>query len=188
MDPFQLLPSFSFKVLPFFRFTLEQFFNYSSMIHSYRMPYPLQSFHTLVTVWNCRNDMVRHTSWGLWGMVTVCWTNPRYRVLRVKRGYVNSDAFGPPTLPPSIKIHFWTLDILTMPEQLAFVWVTVRVCPRVCTIFSVWQLLLYQFSTACSQNFVGKGLPNMLELKAPLERPVCRGETGIKENGCDCVD
>jgi hypothetical protein len=57
------------------------------------------------------------------------------------------------------------------------------------TIFSVWQVLFSQFSTACCQNVVGKRLLNMPELKTLLERSVLRGETSIKsdlkEIGCD---
>jgi len=73
------------------------------------MSYPLQTFHTLVTVWNCRNYMVPRTPRGLWGLVTACWTNPRYRDLRVKWGYVNADTSFDKCFSPNFQpVVLWT--------------------------------------------------------------------------------
>jgi hypothetical protein len=125
VDPFLHLPSFSFKV-----FTVEQFLNYPSMILSYRMPYPLQSFLTLVTVWNCRNGMVPRTTldYGEW---SGCVEQTRITETWGKMGLRERGRFWTPTLPPSFKIHFWALGISTMPWQPTCGWVTVRVYPRV---------------------------------------------------------
>ena len=150
------------------------------MIHSYLMPYPLQSFHALVTLWNYRSDMVRRTTRGLWGMVTACWTNPHYRDLRLQLGYVKADAFGPPPPPPSIKIHFWSLDISTMPEQFTCGWVTFRVYPRVCTIFSVWQVLFSHFQPLVFRTSLGRGCWTCLSWRHGLRDLCVEGRRSIK--------